>query len=313
MKVEPWQLKQRQGHPLEIKERLTENRIRAWYDHWDGQVYVAFSGGKDSTVLLHQVRRLYPDVPGVFIDTGLEYPEIREFVKTFDNIEWVRPEMPFNKVLEKYGYPVGSKKVAKQIRYLQNPKPNTQNTRNLYLTGRNRNGHYCKSYKMSKKWYPLIDSEFKISDLCCDIIKKNPMKLYVKKTGRKGMIGTMAGDSEQRAKAYLSAGCNSFKGSHVRSVPMSFWLESDIWDYIKKYNLDYCKIYDMGAKGTGCMFCMFGVHLEKKPNRFQRMQKTHPKQYDYCINKLGCGKVMDFIGVDYGSDNQIELISDSNV
>jgi len=312
LKVQPWQLKQRQGHPLEIKERLTENRIRGWYDHWAGQIYVAFSGGKDSTVLLHQVRRLYPDVPGVFVDTGLEYPEIREFVKTFDNIEWVRPEMPFNKVLEKYGYPIPSKKVAYQVRTLQNPRESNAATRNLILTGFTRAGKFNKHYKIPNKWLSLVDSGITISEQCCDVMKKNPIKKYAKKTKRKAIIGTMAADSHMREKAYLVAGCNSF-GSKARSVPMAFWLESDVWDYIKKYDLDYCEIYDMGAKRTGCMFCMFGVHLEKKPNRFQRMKKSHPKQYDYCINKLGCGKVMDFIGVDYGSDNQIELISDSNV
>ena len=54
-----------------------------------------------------------------------------------------------------------------------------------------------------------------------------------------------------------------------------------------------------GAQRTGCMFCMFGLHLEKEPNRFQRMALTHPKQYDFCVNKLGCGKVLDYIGVPY--------------
>lgn len=311
--MQPWQLKQRQGHPLEIKERLTGNRIRAWYEHWQGQVYVAFSGGKDSTVLLHQVRKLYPDVPAVFADTGLEYPEIKEFVKTKNNVDIVTPIIPFNKVIEIYGYPVASKKVAKQIRYLQNPTPKNANSRHLYLTGIKRDGTTSNYFKLAKKWLPLVDSGFKISEQCCDIMKKNPMKAYTKLTGRKAIIGTMTEDSNMRKNAYLSAGCNSFEGNTVRSLPMSFWLEHDVWDYIKKYNLDYSKIYDMGEKRTGCMFCMFGVHLEKPVNRFQRMELSHPKQYNYCINKLGCGKVMDFIGVDYGSDNQIELISDSNV
>ena len=47
------------------------------------------------------------------------------------------------------------------------------------------------------------------------------------------------------------------------------------------------------------MFCMFGAHLEKEPNRFQRLKETHPKQYDYCINKLGLGEVLDYINVKY--------------
>ena len=81
-KIEYWQLKQRQGQPLDIKEQLTANRIKAYYERLEGNVYVSFSGGKDSTALLHQVRRIYPNVPAVFVDTGLEYPEIRDFVKT---------------------------------------------------------------------------------------------------------------------------------------------------------------------------------------------------------------------------------------
>ena len=41
------------------------------------------------------------------------------------------------------------------------------------------------------------------------------------------------------------------------------------------------------------MFCMYGLHLEGHPNRFERMKETHPKQYDYIMNKLGGAKVMN--------------------
>ena len=66
-----------------------------------------------------------------------------------------------------------------------------------------------------------------------------------------------------------------------------------------KIKLLYCPIYDCGYDRTGCMFCMFGAHLEKEPNRFQLMKQTHPQIYDYCINKLGLGKVLNFLGVKY--------------
>ena len=105
----PEDLKIMQSWSLERKIQVTQTRIIEWYQKNNGKVYVSFSGGKDSTVLLDLARRIYPDVPAVFIDTGLEYPELREFVKTIQNVTWLKPEMNFRKVIEKYGYPVISK------------------------------------------------------------------------------------------------------------------------------------------------------------------------------------------------------------
>lgn len=106
-------LHQRQALPLEAKIKLTQQRIREWIDEYgeDG-VYISFSGGKDSTVLLDIARRIYPNLKAVFIDTGLEYPEIRDFVKTFENVDWIKPKMNFKKVIMDYGYPFISKEVS---------------------------------------------------------------------------------------------------------------------------------------------------------------------------------------------------------
>ena len=288
-----WQLKQKQSLRLEEKILMSQNRIRDWYEYWEGNVYISFSGGKDSTVLLHLVREIYPEVPAVFVDTGLEYPEIREFVKGFDNVVWLEPKKPFPDIIKKYGYPVVSKKVARMIRDLQNPTDNNKTVRNLYMTGITSKGHKSNSFKLPEKWKFLIDAPFMISEKCCDYMKKEPFKRYEKKTGNLPYIGTMAQDSQQRRASYLQTGCNNFNNKH--SSPLAFWLERDIWEYLE--NIKYCKIYDMGESRTGCMFCMFGVHLENEPNRFQRMQKTHPKQYNYCMNYLGINNVLDFVGV----------------
>lgn len=101
-----------QSWSLEQKIKVTQTRIIEWYEHFDGHVYVGFSGGKDSTVLLDLVRRAFPDVPAVFIDTGLEYPEIRKFVETIPNVTWLKPDMNFKKVIQTYGYPVIGKKTS---------------------------------------------------------------------------------------------------------------------------------------------------------------------------------------------------------
>lgn len=105
-----------QAAPLSVKVSLTKQRIREWVNAWgiDG-VYVSFSGGKDSTVLLHIAREMYPEIKAVFINTGLEYPEIVQFVKTFDNVDIIRPKMSFRQVIEKYGYPFISKEVSECV------------------------------------------------------------------------------------------------------------------------------------------------------------------------------------------------------
>lgn len=108
-------LQQMQSLPLSAKILMTKRRIREWYDYWDGQVYVSFSGGKDSTVLLHIARELYPDIEAVFVNTGLEYPEIQSFVKTFDNVTILRPKMRFDEVIKTYGYPMISKETSQDI------------------------------------------------------------------------------------------------------------------------------------------------------------------------------------------------------
>lgn len=109
-------LKDLQAMPLDMKVAHTKARIREWVREYgiDG-VFVSFSGGKDSTVLLHIARQMYPNIKAVFVDTGLEYPEIRQFVKTFDNVEILRPKMRFDEVIKKYGYPIISKEIAECV------------------------------------------------------------------------------------------------------------------------------------------------------------------------------------------------------
>ena len=168
-----WQLQQLQALPLEVKIRKSQQRIKEWYEHWNGQVYIGFSGGKDSTVLLHIAREVYPDIEAVFVDTGLEYPEIRAFVKTFDNVTWLKPKMNFKQVIEQHGYPVISKRVSRQIHDVK------KHGENCWAWGCF-NGREKGFYNM-EKWKPLIEAPFKISDQCCNVMKKKPAKEYSKK------------------------------------------------------------------------------------------------------------------------------------
>ena len=308
MSVEPWQLEQRRSLPLDAKIAFSTSRIRQFYEAFNGDVYVSFSGGKDSTVLRHLVKSIYPHVPAVFCDTGLEYPELREFARRTADVV-IRPKMNFKEVIERYGYPVIGKRQARMLRDLQNESGKNQNVCNLHRTGYTRDGKYCPTYKLPDKWAFMEEAPFKISEQCCDVMKKQPFKSFEKETGLNPIIGTMACESVLRLNEYLKNGCNAFETKRPHSTPIAFWCEQDILEYIKDNHLEYASVYGeivsndgklslTGEQRTGCMFCMFGVHLDGTPNRFQRMRKTHPRQYEYCMDKLGLRKVLEYMGVE---------------
>lgn len=325
-----------QALPLEVKVRMTESRIREWVrEYGTSGVYVSFSGGKDSTVLLHIVRNLYPDVEAVFVNTGLEYPEIQQFVKTFDNVTILRPQMRFDEVLKTYGYPIISKEVSQAIREVKRSIQlgNTDTVRYRQLFSEN------KTQFSKAKYRPLLKVDFNVSDKCCAIMKKKPAKDYEKRTGRKPILATMADESALRQSNWIIHGCNTFDTKAPKSAPMSFWTEQDVLQYIKQngipiasvygdivykdesgfeYNnslTDDGKLYTTGCNRTGCIFCAFGCHIEKEPSRFQRLKETHPRQYEYCIgggeydedgiwkpskDGLGMGHVFDELNKLYG-------------
>lgn len=311
------ELEQLQALPLRAKVLLSKQRIREWYDHFNGEVCVSFSGGKDSTALLHLVRSIYPDVPGMFVDTGLEYPEIREHVHTFENIDIVRPKMNFRKVLEKYGYPVISKEVARTICYAQKGREWAVNR----CAGVGLDGEHRFMFERYQRYAKLVDAPFKVSDECCAVMKKATAKKYQKETGRAPMLGIMAEESLIRQQSWQKYGCNAFEMKVPISRPLSFWTDQDVLQYTVEEGVPLASIYGeivfengryttTGMRRTGCMFCMFGAHLEKYPNRFQKMKYTHPKQWAYCMKPweeggLGMAEVLDFIGVPWDTDPQI--------
>lgn len=369
-------LLQMQSLPLSAKIQMTKRRISEWVEYFgeDG-VYVSFSGGKDSTVLLDLVRKSYPEIPAVFVDTGLEYPEIREFVRNFENVVWLKPKMNFRQVIEKYGYPFFSKEISECIaesrKYIK------------ILTDRQTDVHYAyriadmigvdrrknkgnKSYQMLKegnipseileapvrikqlfgvkcdqygymydrsRYLFMLEAPFEVSNMCCKVMKKAPVRAYSKETGRKPITAQMADESRLRTSKWLQNGCNAFEAKNPISNPMSFWTEQDVLIYIKENDIPLASVYGdivvdyfamnqcdnqmslsdygiseketpilktTGCERTGCMFCGYGCHLEKSPNRFERMKQTHPKIYDYIMRSksdggLGYKEIIEWI------------------
>lgn len=270
------ELRERLSLSLSQKVLHSLDVISSFYHNKNGKCYVSFSGGKDSTVLLHIVRRLYPDIPVVFINTRNEYPEIYRFVRMFDNITWIKPKYKLKDIVEKYGFPLISKEQALYIHEIRHTK--SEYLRNIRLTGGEGN-----SGKISKKWQYLVDAPFSISDVCCTYLKKEPARLYEKETERRPFIGTLVSESQLRKQKYLKTGCNDYISKRHASYPLSIWTTNDIWEYIHKFNVSYCSIYqDNDIKQTGCMFCGFGCHY-KTDMRFENLKLNYPLVYKYCM------------------------------
>lgn len=253
------------------------------------------------------VREMYPDVEAVFVNTGLEYPEIQKFVKTFDNITILRPEMRFDEVIKKYGYPMITKEISRKIYAARRGEEWAMK----YIDGTALRSDGEKSMYNVQKYKPLVSVDFVISNYCCDVMKKRPIKKYERQIKKKPMTAQMASESLKRFTNWLMNGCNAFDNKYPISNPMSFWTEQDVLQYIKKYNLPIASVYGdvvyserpeqmrfeeygyecgtekletTGCDRTGCIFCGFGCHLEKGESRFERLKRTHPRQYDYCLN-----------------------------
>jgi len=344
-----------QAMPLDEKVGLTTwGKIYEWTQAWDGNVYVSFSGGKDSTVLSYLVCKLFSEaatmpktVQLAFSDTGLEYPEIRKFVKFFAlkwlpqrfpsleiDLQILRPKMRFDNVIQAYGYPIISKKISKAIHQAKR-NPNGYRAKCLRGTYLNKNGD--KSIFNCEKWAFLLDAPFDVGDNCCMVMKKSPIDRYGTVSKKVPITATMADEGLQRLFSWMKTGCNAYESRNHISKPMSFWTEQDVLRYIQREGIPICSVYGdivssdgendydqtlipmplhcTGCKRTGCIFCGYGAHLEKHPNRFERLKETHPAQYRYCIgggafdpadglwkpdeHGLGMARVLDFIGVSY--------------
>lgn len=268
-------LKELQALPLSRKIQITQTRIIEWYQHYNGNVCISFSGGKDSTVLLHIARQIYPDIKAVFSNTGLEYPEIKEFVSTFDNVDIVTPSMNFGQVISAYGYPLIGKEVAEAIYYARRIRSeevkrkereaefrrkdllglrtkddgsggenksliDTSNARLRRTVGEEE----FKSQYNKERYLPLArDLPVMISHYCCYKMKKSPMQKYQRDNGYKPIIATLTEESRIRKQAWIRHGCNAFDSKKPTSQPMSFWTEQDVLAYIVEYGIPIASVY----------------------------------------------------------------------
>lgn len=304
-----------------------------------GLNYHVSVGGLDSITLLLFLRSLRIDAQAISV-SFLEDISIQRIhrqlgveclkpLKREDGAFWTKP-----KVIQELGFPVLSKELASKIELLQNPTDKNKTVRHAIITGET--GAYGGNQKnsrmkMSQKWLELFGGyenetegtaykkpDFKVSSKCCYYLKERPCGLWAKEHNSVPYLGLMASEGGRRAKSLKINGCNYFGASTIRSAPFAIFNRQDILQLALDLEVPIPEIYGeivrdqdgtlrtTGAQRTGCAMCGFGIHMEKRPHRFDQLRRRNPKEWEHLMyhlckddagNDYGWGKVLDYIGV----------------
>lgn len=324
----------KQSVSYEQKVKMSEQRVHEFIHecHKRGLNYHVSVGGLDSIVLATFIERLGYDVPRVSA-SSLEDKTIQAVHKEMGCIV-VRPLKSKVNILQEEGFPVLSKKIANKIDTLANPTEKNKTVRHAIITGEcGEQGHYATDSKMRLpmtylKLFGGLDAEgaalgygkpnFKVSHRCCFYLKERPCDLWAKEHNSVPFLGLMASEGGQRADALEENGCNYFGKSTARSCPFAFYYHSDVVRLAVDLGVhipeiygevridDEGRYYTTGEQRTGCSMCGFGIQLEKRPHRFDRLWERSPKEWDFWMTKCckhedgtpyGWGEVLDYIGI----------------
>lgn len=258
-----------------IKQIATE------YD-LENRGYIAFSGGKDSTVLHYLVDIALPNnkIPRVYANTGIDFIAIRHFVEDMaqkdKRFSFILPKQNLSEMFKTIGYPFKSKyhshmldiysrqgKTGCVLKYAE-PIKNTP--------------HSCPKVLQYQFSEPL---SFKVSEKCCYKLKKEPFKVYEKENNRPiGLTGMRRAEKGLRERL----NCLAFeKGELHRFHPLAPCDNDFIETFIKKYNIQLCELYypPYNFERTGCKGCPYNIKLQEE---LDLLSELLPNEKKHCEN-----------------------------
>lgn len=326
--------------PYSVKVRMSQDRIRSFINECQarGLNYHVSVGGLDSIVLAKLIESMGYDVPRVSAST-LEDKSIQEVHEEMGCIV-VKPLKSKVSILQEEGFPVLSKKIANKIDTLAHPSENNKTVRHAIITGEcGKQGHFATDSKMRLpikylKLFGGLDEEgralgykaptFKVSHKCCYYLKEAPCDNWAKEHNSVPFLGLMASEGGQRADALEEHGCNYFGKTTARSCPFAFYFHSDVIHLAVDLGVHIPEIYGevriseqpndfgdyeyttTGEQRTGCSMCGFGIQMERRPHRFDRLYERNSQEWEFWMKKCckhedgtlyGWGEVLDYIGI----------------
>lgn len=322
--------------PYAAKVSLAEQRIVEWKDicaEHGKQVHVSV-GGLDSLTLLFLVRRTIGDVPAISI-SSLEDRSVQAVHKQV-GVMAIQPLKSKYQVINEFGFPVLSKAKAAKIEKLQIPNSPKQTFIHAIMTGdMGEQGKFQHSdkIKLPDKYIELFGglyqehrpdlhcqcAPFKVSADCCLWMKEKPADAWAKEHNSWPFLGLMQSEGGQRELGLVKNGCNYVGKNTARSCPLNYFTRQDLLQLALDLEVPVPKIYGeivrnpdgtlrtTRAQRTGCSMCGFGIHIEKRPHRFDRLREDNPKEWEFWMyrcctdsvtgEKYGWGRVLDYIGV----------------
>lgn len=277
---------------LDLYVTKAMHRIEDLYYKTGGACYLSFSGGKDSTIVLALIKLCeelgtIPEnaIPAVFVDTKIELGATADFVKWvkteyYGNVQIIKPEMLFPHVLERFGKPAISKLKSELIkRWRKNPEMKSVQ----YLTSNDKSGKYRNS-KLANKYFHFLHKDFdiKISNECCEQMKKKPFKKYAKQNSMLGyMSGLRIAEGGVRAINVVQRGGNICtkikKDGYIEKSPIIDWTDEICEFFVEAYNVPLSRAYtEYGATRTGCFCCPFALDIE---DNLKMLYKYEPNRY----------------------------------
>jgi len=280
------QLRALQSLPLEKKIELSEGFItHLLCDH--KHPMVAWSGGRDSTVLLSLILRQKPHVDVAWVNTGVEFPECVRFVQCLAN-DWqlnlhiAKPEDVFWEIAERYGWP---------------------------MLGKGGNGYWWsradRLERQGKTRLAKATRDARISAACCRILKEKPMKKLCRSLEVDCIIvGNLVSESRQRFLTWAQKGQWYFSQVEKRYTawPLAWWTREDILEFHRRLNLPHSAIYDMGHSRNGCWPCLMDIRFAD--NKLKVLRQSHPKLWRFLIVDKGLGERIIALKLALSTDGQ---------
>jgi 3'-phosphoadenosine 5'-phosphosulfate sulfotransferase (PAPS reductase)/FAD synthetase len=241
---------------------------------------ISWSGGKDSTVLLHMVRHFLPDIPTIFVDLDCLFPETKVYINELRtkwnlNLHTTRSEeYDFKSLTKKYGYPIFGKNIANNVE-------RARRTNNLRK-------------QLSPFEVFLVKIQANISSKCSQFLLERPCKIkeHEFRSDLK-FIGLRALESRARVRLWADYGdiyvVKDYYGKAkpiTKCNPISMWSEKDIWDYFERFKIPRCKIYEMGYHRNGCWTCAMAI----RNGQLKRLNNYNPELYYDLIYKSEMGE-----------------------